>query len=589
MPGAHGPGRIGRLGRSARTAGSDDPGPAARFSRQAPGGPGIGVARRESARIRRADARARRTAFRSRPGALGEGDRSDELHRLPRLHHGLQVGERGAARRHADLRQVRRRRDLSRARGATSRSRAATSAPTLPASTVCPTRGDARRVRTASSTSTSRCCIGCKACIAACPYDAIFINPQDHAAEKCNFCAHRIDVGLEPACVVVCPTQAILIGDLNDPASRVAQIVHRDPVAVRRPEKDTRPKLFYRHGTQATLDPLAARRPDGGTFLWSEQRTGGQSVVGGHPAEPNRQGSNSSAAAMLAYDIPHKAPWDWRVQPLHGDQGDLRRRLSRPAPPAPRRPARGDEPAVDLGRARSSASPSSPITGGLLISDLTQPAALLHDLHPAAVEKLAGPGRVPDRRLRRRADAALARGRRRKAGSSLLPLAALAAPLALGAAVYTAFLFAQAKARDLWQSALLLPHMAAQAVLAGAGMTLFAGTRGGAASGTFPSLDASSVRVAVHLLFLAGEIALPHATAHARAGGLGDDEGEIQELLRGRGSAARLARSSLPGSPPASPAVVATAAVAALAGLLRARARLRPGRPVGTARMRSPR
>ena len=71
-------------------------------------------------------------------------------------------------------------------------------------------------------------CIGCKACMAACPYDAIFINPEDHSAEKCNFCAHRIDVGLEPACVVVCPTQAILIGDMNDPTSYVAQIVNRE-------------------------------------------------------------------------------------------------------------------------------------------------------------------------------------------------------------------------------------------------------------------------------------------------------------------------------------------------------------------------
>src|SRR5688572_5294589 len=75
-------------------------------------------------------------------------------------------------------------------------------------------------------------CIGCKACMAACPYDAIFINPQDRAAEKCNLCAHRIDVGLEPACVVVCPTEAILVGDLHDPSSRVAAIVGREAVTV---------------------------------------------------------------------------------------------------------------------------------------------------------------------------------------------------------------------------------------------------------------------------------------------------------------------------------------------------------------------
>ena len=68
-----------------------------------------------------------------------------------------------------------------------------------------------------------RICIGCKACMAACPYDAIFINPEDHSAEKCNLCAHRLDIGLEPACVTVCPTGAILVGDGNDPASPVAQ------------------------------------------------------------------------------------------------------------------------------------------------------------------------------------------------------------------------------------------------------------------------------------------------------------------------------------------------------------------------------
>ena len=148
-------------------------------------------------------------------------------------------------------------------------------------------------------------CIGCKACIAACPYDAIFINPEDHSAEKCNFCAHRLEVGLEPACVVVCPTEAILIGNLRDPESRVAKFVNRDVVAVRRPEKETLPKLFYKGAHQATLDPLAAQRPEGGIFLWSEQGGGlPHQVVSGHPGQ-----ANNVAAAMLAYDVPHGAPW----------------------------------------------------------------------------------------------------------------------------------------------------------------------------------------------------------------------------------------------------------------------------------------
>ena len=153
-------------------------------------------------------------------------------------------------------------------------------------------------------------CIGCKACIAACPYDAIFINPEDDSAEKCNMCAHRLDVGLEPACVTVCPTQAIMVGDLNDPTSRVAQIVEREPVTVRRPEKGTRPGLFYQGATQATLDPLAARQPDGGLYAWATQ--GGEHdpghVAAGHPGRPS-----SSAEALLSYDIGRHAPCGWQV------------------------------------------------------------------------------------------------------------------------------------------------------------------------------------------------------------------------------------------------------------------------------------
>src|SRR4029078_5110702 len=176
-----------------------------------------------------------------------------------------------------------------------------------PCVTACPTTAMFKRADGIVDFDKS-ICIGCKACMAACPYDAIFINPEDHSAEKCNFCAHRIDVGLEPACVVVCPTQSILIGDLNDTESYVAQIVNREAIAVRRPEKETLPKLFYKGAHQATLDPLAARRPDGGLFMWSEQQENSSQEVSGNPTY-----NNSSAAALLAYDVAHAIPWDWKV------------------------------------------------------------------------------------------------------------------------------------------------------------------------------------------------------------------------------------------------------------------------------------
>lgn len=50
-----------------------------------------------------------------------------------------------------------------------------------------------------------RICIGCKACLQACPYDAIYLDPDSGTAAKCHFCAHRIEIGLEPACVILCP------------------------------------------------------------------------------------------------------------------------------------------------------------------------------------------------------------------------------------------------------------------------------------------------------------------------------------------------------------------------------------------------
>jgi ferredoxin/formate-dependent nitrite reductase membrane component NrfD len=356
-------------------------------------------------------------------------------------------------------------------------------------------------------------CIGCKACIAACPYDAIFINPDDHSAEKCNFCAHRLDQGLEPACVVVCPTQAILVGDLNDPGSRVSQIVHREPVQVRRPEKDTQPKLFYKGAHQATLDPLAARRPQGGLFLWGEQRTGGQHVVGGHPAEASRLGTNSSAAALLAYDVPHTAPWDWKVS-LY----TVTKAIAAGAYLVPL--------ALVLAGKLAPTSPlwlwSAPLlallflalTGALLIADLTHPTRFWMIFAKAQWRSWLVRGAFLITGYGAALTAHLAAT---WAGNIhlLMPIAIAGAPLALGTAVYTAFLFAQSKARDLWQSPLLPAQMAIQTALAGAGAT--APLALAAAPEAVPSLLWTLfASVFLHLGLLAGEILLPHSTAHAR-------------------------------------------------------------------------
>jgi Fe-S-cluster-containing dehydrogenase component len=59
--------------------------------------------------------------------------------------------------------------------------------------------------------------------MAACPYDAIYVDPVEHVAQKCTFCQHRTAQGLKPACVVACPTQCRIFGDLDDPESDIAR------------------------------------------------------------------------------------------------------------------------------------------------------------------------------------------------------------------------------------------------------------------------------------------------------------------------------------------------------------------------------
>jgi Fe-S-cluster-containing dehydrogenase component len=87
-------------------------------------------------------------------------------------------------------------------------------------------------------------CTGCKACIAACPYDARFINPEGYV-EKCTFCHHRIIEGLDPACVSTCPTHCMHFGLLNDPGSEVNRLLQTREYKTLMPETGNQPNVYY--------------------------------------------------------------------------------------------------------------------------------------------------------------------------------------------------------------------------------------------------------------------------------------------------------------------------------------------------------
>lgn len=87
-------------------------------------------------------------------------------------------------------------------------------------------------------------CIGCKACVASCPYDARFINPKGYA-DKCTFCAHRTTEGLDPACVAVCPTHCMTFGDLDDPNSTTRRLLDSRRHHALKPDAGTKPRIFY--------------------------------------------------------------------------------------------------------------------------------------------------------------------------------------------------------------------------------------------------------------------------------------------------------------------------------------------------------
>ncbi len=310
-------------------------------------------------------------------------------------------------------------------------------------------------------------CIGCKSCQQACPYDAIYIDANTHTAAKCNFCAHRVDEGLEPACVVVCPTHSIWVGDLSDPLSGISQLLAEgaleNQVAVRAPEQETHPNVFYLGATIGVLDPLAAPIDD--TYIYS-QPDAHRAMVSSHlpPSADN---------AKTTLNTAHPRPWGWRVTTYLWTKGVAAGIVLVAALAVLF--------GVESGRYGTITAPlialvAVAVTGALLVADLKRPERFYYiftkgnrrswlflgswalAIFGAVVSAWLGAGILAEA-----GDVGWAR-------DAVDVLAVMSIPAAIMAAGYTGFLFNQAEGRDLWQSPLLFFHLIAQAVMVGAGV-----------------------------------------------------------------------------------------------------------------------
>ncbi len=153
-------------------------------------------------------------------------------------------------------------------------------------------------------------CIGCKSCMQACPYDALYINDASGTAQKCHFCAHRVEQDLAPACAVVCPTEAIIPGDFDDPKSRVSKMRASGELKARKTEAGTGPNVFYREVADAGIDPLQTNAAGG--YLWANQIPNVQ-VASEQWEAMEARASGFGAASRTVYDIQNPPLWGWKV------------------------------------------------------------------------------------------------------------------------------------------------------------------------------------------------------------------------------------------------------------------------------------
>lgn len=379
-------------------------------------------------------------------------------------------------------------------------------------------------------------CIGCKACTQACPYDALYIDPNTHTAAKCNYCAHRVDVGLEPACVNVCPEHAIISGDMEDPTSEISQLLSSEKVTVRKPEKGTRPNLFYINGDETSLTPTSNPKSD--NYIWNAQ-TGGVGHFAKY-ADQKLQGTDIIAMAKelsggspngiptkkridvimensrRVYDAPHKGTlWGWEVSAYvwtkaisagtflvaflalvanWGNISEFNTWLS-----------------LAIGLIFLT------LTGALLVKDLDKPTRFIYVLlRPQWRSWLVRGGYA----ITFYGGMLALWGLAKYANLALLGKIALwgGGIFALLAAVYTAFLFAQAKGRDFWQSPVLAFHMLGHSFMAGAAVFAIAAlfTQQDAIWLNYLS-NVLYISIGANLLMMLVELTTTHPTSDAKA------------------------------------------------------------------------
>lgn len=126
---------------------------------------------------------------------------------------------------------------------------------------VCPTQATWKREDGIVDMDWHRC-IGCRYCVAACPYGSRSFNwmdprPYIHnpnpefptrtkgVVEKCTFCPERLAIGRPPVCVEACPEKAIVFGNLADPHSEIRELLRTRRHIRRKPELGTNPSVFY--------------------------------------------------------------------------------------------------------------------------------------------------------------------------------------------------------------------------------------------------------------------------------------------------------------------------------------------------------